>query len=202
MVRLKPLEHKAIPDHSAAYMMKRPLIIGILFLLLSAPLPHAAAGDTSAPTKESLIKAAYLLNFARFTQWPDDAFSRANAPVVIGVIGTTPLRKALPSITQKKVQKRPLIIRDIKKAEDLKNCHILFVGENLQLYDGLDELFKRLVMQPTLTVSSRPEFSLNGGMLNFVLIQNKIRFEVNLKNIQRANLSMSSRLLKIATVVH
>ena len=183
-------------------MTTRPITIGILFLLIAAFLPHAAAKDASAPSKANLIKAAYLLNFARFTQWPEDAFPDSDAPVVIGVVGKTPLSMALPSIADKEVQKRPLRIQTIQSPEELKSCHILFVGEELQLYGGLDGLFDELALRPILTVSSRPGFSLDGGMLHFVLVQNKIRFEVNLKNIQKANLSMSSRLLKIASAVH
>lgn len=169
-------------------------------LLLGIALHSLARSPLCAePATESRIKAAYLLNFARFVTWPDAAFDTSVAPIVLCVLGTDPIESALPTIQYKRVQNRPLVIRRIGALDQLPACHMLFVGETTAA--PLPQVLATLADRPVLTVSSRPGFSRQGGMLTFIHTENKIRFEVNLATTRAAGLSISSRLLKLARLV-
>ncbi|SCY80395.1 YfiR family protein [Desulfoluna spongiiphila] len=151
------------------------------------------------PATESRIKAAYLLNFARFVTWPEAAFDNSVAPIVLCVLGDDPIDSALPTIQYKRVQNRPLEIHHIGSLKDLPRCHMLFVGETTP--SPVQQVLSALGNRPVLTVSSQPGFSSRGGMLTFIETDNKIRFEVNLSTTRTAGLAISSRLLKLARVV-
>ena len=169
-------------------------------LLCSIALHSAAPAPLPAePATENRIKAAYLLNFARFVTWPEAAFKNSVAPIVLCVLGEDPIDSALPTIQYKRVQNRPLEIRRIKSLGELPSCHMLFVGKAAET--SVQQILSALGDRPVLTVSSLPGFSMKGGMLTFIESENKIRFEVNLATTRTAGLSISSRLLKLARLV-
>ncbi|BCS98455.1 hypothetical protein DSLASN_40870 [Desulfoluna limicola] len=178
--------------------IKRLAFISVV--LCSIALHCHVPGLVSAePATESRIKAAYLLNFARFVTWPDTAFESSVSPIVLCILGDSPIDNALPTIQYKRVQDRPLVIRRIPTMKDLSPCHMLFVGESEA--PRIREILSELNAHPVLTVSSLPDFARRGGMLSFIKVENKIRFEVNLSTTQHAGLSISSRLLKLARLV-
>ncbi|WP_300667476.1 YfiR family protein [Desulfoluna sp.] len=178
--------------------IKRLIVItGLLFsIALHGGVPPPLHAE---PATESRIKAAYLLNFARFVTWPDVAFESSVSPIVLCVLGEDSIDSALPTIQYKRVQDRPLVIQHIDTLADLPACHMLFVGEIKS--PDLPQVLSALASRPILTVSSLPDFSLRGGMLTFIKAENRIRFEVNLSTTQMAGLTISSRLLKLARLV-
>lgn len=186
--------------HPSQRAMKtlRHSLITVLFCLLFwhslAPSPLWAE-----QASESDIKAAYLLNFARFVSWPETAFQSSVAPLVLCVLGQGPLDDSLPTILYKRVQNRPLVILQIRSIQELPPCHMLFVNESEA--PRVPQLLAMLKSRPVLTVSSLPEFSRNGGMITFVAVEHKIRFDVNLTATQTAGLTISSRLLNLARLV-
>jgi hypothetical protein len=166
-----------------------------LFLLYSAYLP---AQQTKAP--ESAVKATYLYNFSRFVQWPADAAAAKSGSFSICVLGEDPFGTVLDTILSgEAVGGKPVMTKRVMKAQDALNCHVLYISasEDSRLKEILAEVDKAGV----LTVSDIPQFSQRGGMIQFIVVGNKLRFEVNLTNAQSAGLTLSSDLLKVAVAV-
>lgn len=149
---------------------------------------------------EYQVKAAYLHNFGRFVEWParfaettDDFFS-------ICVLGQDPFGAALDAtLTGETIDSKSVVARRIVKSEDAVNCRILFISSSEN--NHLKEILMALDRSDVLTVSDMPRFSQRGGMIQFVLQGNRIRFEVNLAAAQGAGLTLSSELLKVAVTV-
>lgn len=171
-------------------------ILAATWILIVAMTPSAMA----QVNKEALIKAAYLLNFARFTTWPEDAFASPDAPIVLCIAGTSPITDALPSIAKKRVQNRALQFKQLAPGEKVPEaCHMLLVGNAPG--QSMTTLTQSIASRPILTVSIQKGFSMSGGMLTLIKVKNKIRFQINLATTEKAGLTMSSRLLKLAIVV-
>ena len=146
------------------------------------------------------VKAAFLYNFARFVTWPDSTTKEANAPLVIGVFGKDPFGSTLEqTIRNKTAQNHPIIIQHYQNIEDVHTCHILFIGTTEQ--KELTSLLTHLQTAPILTVGEQNDFCQNGGMVNFILVNRRVRFEINPQAIERSKLTISSRLLKLAQIV-
>jgi YfiR/HmsC-like len=170
----------------------------ILLALLGITRP-ASAIDSSPRSPEYLIKAAYLYNFAMFVEWPSDAFARPDSSVVIGVVGADPFGWALDrTVHEKKIGKRPIIIERLQWGQDPRRCHIVFVGGADTA--RLNELATRLEGAPTLLVTDG-DAARHRSAISFVVIDNKVGFEVNLEQASRARLSISSKLLNLARLV-
>jgi hypothetical protein len=145
------------------------------------------------------VKAAYLYNFGRFVEWPDSVATKSNSFNVC-VLGQDPFGPALDStLAGETIGGKNVTARRISSPQEAVNCRILFMSsaEGSRLSKIMEALDKGSV----LTVSDMPQFSQRGGMIQFVLEGKKVRFEVNLTAVQRAGLTLSSELLKVATNV-
>lgn len=159
--------------------------------------------DLSAETKPSpeyLIKAAFLFNFAKFVEWPADSFKDDFSPINLCILGTDPFGSALDTIKGKTVKGRPLKIRWTNQVNDIEGCHILFISASEK--ENLKEILYGLRRSNTLTVSEINGFAQMGGMINFIIVDQKVRFEINLDVAQRSRLKMSAQLLKLARIVN
>ena len=167
--------------------------------MLAGLLADAAfAQDGGAGEYE--IKAAFLLDFARFTEWSPSAFSNATQPLVIGIIGQDPFdSEILDGLSHKKFNGRAVTIRHFKRAPDIDVCHVLFVGsvKDKELPVILDAIKDRGI----LTVGESAGFLAAGGMIRFLFQDEKIRFEVNLRTVENTSVKLSSRLLGVAITV-
>ena len=173
-----------------------------LVLLMTACVwaSPSGAGDNSSLVSEYQVKAAFLYNFAKFIEWPAEAFSSGNAPIQLCLAGEDPFGPLLEQTIQgKAAQGREMRIKRLKENEDLRACHILFVGpaEDKRLAQIMD----RLNGASVLTVGETHNFTRLGGVITLGLEQNKVRFEVNLQSAERARLKVSSKLLTLARVV-
>jgi hypothetical protein len=149
------------------------------------------------PAQEYQIKAAFLFNFAKFVEWPPDAFPQNNSPIVIGVLGQNVFGHYLEdTIRDKTVQNRPFVIKEFKSVEEAVHCHILFVSASMK--DSLPAVIDNLHNASTLTVSDTDQFIKAGGMINFVIEDNKVRFQINAEAAKKAGLKISSKLLSLA----
>jgi hypothetical protein len=149
---------------------------------------------------EFQIKAAYLYNFGRFVQWPDESGGDRNESFEICVLGTDPFGQALDAtLAGGTIGGKSVAAKRITKPQDVDSCRILFISssEESHLKEDLAALDKTRV----LTVSDIPKFSERGGMIGFILDGNRVRFDVNLDSAQGAGLTLSSELLKVATSV-
>lgn len=171
--------------------------LGIVVLILAGhPLP--VRGQAKDPF---VVKAAFLCNFAKFTEWPAEAFSDAKAPFVIGVLGEDPFGSKLDAaIKGLELHGRPVVIRRFAGIPAPKEAHLLFVGADF--VRKLEQLESELRGSRTLIVGDARTFAQEGGMIAFVERDGAIHFEVNLASADTAGLKLNSGLLKLADHVY
>jgi len=159
---------------------------------------HAQA-QSPKPT-EYEVKAAYLYNFGRFVEWP----SRADAPHTrsfnICVVGQDHFGAALNNtLADETIAGKSVAVKRIQTAQDATSCRVLFISASEE--NQLKQILAGLNGSSVLTVSDMPQFSRRGGMVQFILDGSRVRFEINLASAQRAGLTFSSELLKLAVNV-
>jgi len=174
---------------------------GLLALLVAlSPIEPPRAQPGPPPEFEHEIKASFVYTVAKFVEWPDRAFERPGAPLVFEVLGEDPLEEALERAARGKlVNGHPVEVLKAGDSRDLAPCHVLYVGrsEAGQLRGVLDQIRGETV----LTVGELERFAEDGGVMGLRLEQNMIRFEVNVDAAERAHLSISSKILKLGTVI-
>jgi hypothetical protein len=172
-------------------------VIATIGLLASSNPSSLWAQDRESGPTEYDVKAAYLYNFAHFVQWPEEVLSEDTAYIKIGILGEDPFGEILDQIASgKTVNGKKLQVHRFKTVESLEYCHILFVcgSENARLND----IFKHIEGWNMLTVGETAAFFERGGMVNFIKLGNKVRFEISKKTTEKADLKISSRLLRLA----
>lgn len=177
--------------------IKRFAIVMASVLGMVVGMPRAVA--QLPPERESLVKAAFLYNFAKFVEWPPEAFADTHAPMILCIIGVDPFGAGLESIEGKTVKGRRLVIQRAAEDKRLGQCHILFVSPSEK--KRLPILLSMLDRSPVLTVSDMSQFSHLGGIITLIKAQDTIRFEINVDVAQRVNLKISSELLRLARIV-
>ena len=181
-------------------MSKGILRLALLFCALLLMEPSAGVMAQQETSYEYKVKAAYICNFARFVEWPSEPSGTSGEPLIIGILGNNPFGEDLEAtIKDKKIRGRKIVIRQISEFRQLYSCHILFVGQSEDIC--LSELLQKLKGRSILTIGETKKFSDAGGMIRFVLQQNKVRFEINPKAAKEAGLKVSSQLLKLAVIV-
>ncbi len=156
-----------------------------------------APASTQALSSEYEAKAALLLNFVRFTDWPAEAFTSAEAPFVIGVVGKDPFGAALDkTFSGKSVKGRSFVVKRLNADQNLKSCHLLFVPatEKRRQRDLLDKLRGA----PVLTVGETPDFRDHAGAVQFFSKDNGVGFNINLNAAKAGKLHISSNVLRQA----
>lgn len=159
-----------------------------------------ASGTVLAAPTPAQVEAVFLFNFTQFVDWPPQAFADPGAPIVIGVLGSDPFGAALDEVVRgEAVKGHPLVIRRAQRIEELADCQILFISrsERARMRPVLATLKGRNV----LTVSDLDEFANEGGMICFVVVDNKVRLRVNPDAAKAAGLTLSSKLLRVAQIV-
>jgi len=163
-------------------------------------LALGAAGVVAAEAlTEVQVKAAYVYNFVKYVEWPAGAFATAQSPVVLCVAAGDGLRGALAAIDGKQAQGRALQLRRAVRPDEFRSCHILFVPESEERVAG--ELLRKAGSLPVLTVGEHDGFAAAGGVIGFVVRDDRVQFEINPDAAARADLKVSSRLLQLATIV-
>ena len=173
----------------------RPL--GLAVLLLALTFAKAFANDAPV-VGEYQVKAAFLFNFAKFVTWPTATFEGPESPIEICVAGRDPFGGALEeTIGERTVRGRPVAVRRIDGSEKVADCEIVFFADS----ERAPVLARRLERAPVLTVGETAGFAEAGGIVNFKIEENRVRFEINPDAASRAGLRVSSQLLNLATVV-
>ena len=174
-------------------------LITIAIVILPSLGLQAHAQDSSV-SSEYLIKAGFIYNFANLVQWPANAFAQPDSPIVIGILGEDPFGAVLDRVLAgKRVNGRVFLVKRLKSVVDLKECHILFVSSSEIAH--LAEAIHLVKGMPILTIGEIPGFAKRGGIINLILEDNKVRFEVNVEAAKEADLTISSRLLALARIV-
>lgn len=182
-------------DSRHEYVGWRTILVTLAVLAgsLRSPLPTAA---DALSHDEYAVKAAMLYNMTKFVEWPPGSFADPTTPITLCILGADPFHAAFHS---RSVRGRAMITRSLTALTNLQDCHVLFIREAEQA--RLPQIFERLKGVPVLTVGERPQFVHTGGIINFVMHENKLRFEVNLNAAQQARLKLSAQLLKLGHIV-
>ena len=167
-------------------------------VMLLAVMPGLTA--QAAPSREYQIKAVFLFNFTQFVEWPEQAFSEAQAPLVIGVLGEDPFGEILDeTVRGEKLNNRPLVVRRYRRVEEITGCHVLFISRSET--DRLESIFAALKGRSMLTVGDVESFARRGGMIRFVMENNRTRLKINVEAAKAVGLTISSKLLRPAEIV-
>ena len=167
-----------------------PLAIGLGLASRLAAQAQPAASATE-------VKAAYLLNFARYVEWPPGTFSDSAAPLLICVVESDALQDALRRVAAgRTVNGHPVRLQVVRSAEEPVTCHVAyFDASHGPSGHSLETLWAG---QPVLTVGEGEDFLGGGGMIGFVVVEQTVRFAINQEAAARARLRVSSRVLALA----
>jgi YfiR/HmsC-like len=157
-------------------------------------------GAQQAKPNEYQLKAIYLFNFGKFVTWPAEATAGKNDSFAVCVLGRDPFGTILDStFAGETLENKRVLLRRIPHPQDARDCRILFISSTEDKH--LKEILVALANGGVLTVSDMPNFVRRGGMIQFTLEGEKIRFEINLASAKSARLVLSSELLKVAADV-
>ena len=186
-------------------------------IFIATTSSYAQTGDLAKIAK---IKSAYLLNFLKFTSWPKNVFADKHSPVVVCVIGFDTLGEALDQIVEgKKIRGRPIVVQRVEKFEigtgaasnsdgnqveedfltQIESSHLLYISRFEEA--RIDQVIDVIKTRNLLTVSDMPRFAEHGGMIGLVLRKNKIAFDANPGALKKAEIKVSSKILKLAKIV-
>lgn len=170
---------------------------GVGLALLCAAVSALAAPP---PSPEYQVKAVLLMRIAQFVEWPPEAFGGPASPVVIAVLGDDPFGGYLDQAVEgQRIGERPMEVRRCRRLEDLGECQILFIsGSEAGRIGGILE---RLKGRSLLTVGDTDGFNRDGGIVRFVTENNKIRLRIRVDAARDSGLTVSSKLLRLATIV-
>jgi hypothetical protein len=169
----------------------------LLVIGLGIVTGFAGKAATQSTSTENNIKAVYLFHFAQFVEWPTNAFTNAQAPMIIGVLGRDNLSSSIEeAVAGESAHGRRLIVKRCASVEDAQNCHILFISRSEG--DRMDKILPRLEGKSILTVSDTDTFTARGGMIRFITERNHIRFRINNQAAEKSGLTISSKVLRLA----
>ncbi len=200
--------------HAGTGHINRSLaVVLVLFgcLLASEVHPSSQPGQY----KEYEVKAAFIYNFLKFVDWPEEKTANNDKQIIVGIIGQNPFGSATDVFKNKKVEDRGVTLKHfegleaIKKMSEtdraaneelLKTCHLLFIckSEQKQIHEIINILGKNGV----LTVGDTDGFTESGVAINFLMEDNKIRFNINLTAAENSGLKIRSQLLRLAKKVY
>ena len=193
-------------------MRAHNLIILTLVLFLAATAPKVCAD--SAKNREYQVKGAFLYNFIKFVDWPEEKNDDNNKSFTIGIIGKDPFGSAFKSIKDKPVKGKKVVVKHFKdfealkkskekndseanqQIESIKNCHFLFICDSEA--KSIRDIINAVKANNILTVADTTNFLEVGGIINFVMENKKVRFEINNTAAKRSKLEIRSQLLRLA----
>jgi len=174
-------------------------IRGFVFfaLLTTLVLPLPASGGEEEVLNEYQAKASFLAAFPKFVDWPSDAFSAEQSPLLLCVFGDFSFGTSLAQATRGiSIRGRRVEVRWTRKEQDLRACHILFVSRSEGKRYG--SIFKSIQGANVLTVGETSDFLASGGAIGFLIAEDKLQFEVNMGAASDAHLRISSNMLALA----
>lgn len=171
-----------------------------IVLACAALLACGPGTAEEAASLEQRVKAAFLYQFAGYVEWPPNAFAHADSPVTIAVMGADPVAAELKQLAASRiVAGRKVTVKPVKAGEPLTGVHILFIGGAESARVG--QVVHAAKPRPMLTVTEADGALNQGSMINFVIVDRRVRFEVALDSVEKNGLRLSSRLLAVAQQV-
>lgn len=178
--------------------VRRALRLLALVLLLSFSVPAAVFSEPDQST-EYQVKAAFIFQFAKFVEWPPEAAGRASNTFTICVLGKSPFGRSLHSLAGQTVHGRRVVVTQIRGTEEIESCNVLYVSSSEK--GKLQQILAAVGTRPVLTISDIKRFASSGGMIGFVPVGDKVRFEINQRAALRSGLRISAQLLRLAVAV-
>jgi hypothetical protein len=184
---------------------KTHILIVIVMILFAVPTAHQVRAETTS-TREHQVKAAFLYSFINFVDWPEDKLAKDNNKIIIGIIGDDPFGKAFEPIKDKQVKGKNVVIKRFKpfnelnksskETEAVKKCCLLYICPSEK--DDLHKIINLVMNHNILTVGDMKSFLEHGGIINFLMEDKKVRFEINNIAAEQAELKIRSKLLRLA----
>jgi hypothetical protein len=177
----------------------RSAIAVLVVMTLVGWVPRAHAESGAVPSADEYrVKAAVLYNIARFVEWPASAFPDAASPVVLCIVGADPFGGALDeTLKGRTIVGRQIAIKRVADARD--GCHVVFIAYSEQ--KRVADLLDRLGTAHALTISDIDRFTERGGVVGLATAGDRVRFDVNIAAAERARLTVSARVLSLASAV-
>lgn len=175
--------------------------VSVLLAAAMLAVPSAGLLAQAVSLTPNQHKALYLYNFAKYTEWPKEAFANDDAPFVLGILGKSPFGKDIGVLDNKTVKGRKLEVRYFVNVEDVKDCQLLFIASSET--NKLAQILKTLEKTNVLTIAEADGFLQVSGMINLLTEKKNantqtVSFEINLSAANRANLKLDAQLLKLA----
>lgn len=160
-------------------------------------LAHAAAAAAQTETLEHQVKAAFLYQFPAYVEWPASSFADAASPLVFGMMEADAVADELLALARGNlVSGRTIVVKKMLPGDSTEGLNVLFVGQAQTR--GSEPLLLQALTSAILTITEAPAQRPAGSVINFAIIDDKVRFDVSLAMAQQAGLTISSRLLQVA----
>lgn len=173
----------------------------VSLLLVYAVLMSMTFVPQNNISREYQVKAVFLYNFCQFVEWPAKAFAREDDPLIIGILGENPFDNYLEeTVKGEKANGHALEVRHFQTVAQITECHILFI--NLPERDEIKKALGQLGTRNILTVGDAANFARQGGIVRFLTEDNRTRIRINLEAAKKAELTISSKLLRVAEIVN
>lgn len=195
-------------------MRNKVYIFVVLSLVLLAGVAGADTGPDCVDSGAYQLKAAFIYNFIKFVEWPKDKIADGNEPISVGIIGKDPFGNAFEPLKDKKAKGRKIVVKRFKGFEELKKdnekdknklqreikairkCNVLFICCTEK--ESQREIINSVKANSILTIGESEVFFKSGGIINFLVEDKKVRFEINNTAAKDAKLKISSKLLRLA----
>ena len=178
-------------------MLRTFIRLGLSFLLLVTLI--GVEYVCAQPVSRYEVQAAFIHKFIKFVEWPKAALPPGSNVIIVGIAGKGPMVDALSNIEGKEVKGLKIVVRQVNELYELGYCNVLFISPSEE--KRYTEILNTLKGLNILTIGQTKGFARKGVIINFVVVDNKIRFEINLKAGEEAGLRISSKLLNLATDV-
>jgi hypothetical protein len=191
--------YSSTPTHK--HERARERIIALALVTISVLSASPAARTQTNPPSDYQLKAAFLFNFAKFIDWPNSSFISPQSPFTICILGQDPFGSVLDdTLKRKTIGGRPIAVRRLKDKTDGRQCQMVFVSSSESGH--LAEIIGSLQAANVLLVGESNRFAVSGGTIELTLEDNHIRFKINTDAADRSGLTVSSKLLALAKIVH
>ena len=185
----------------ARFARPRPTPASLALAVVACLLLAAPAVAVVDRADEYAIKAAFLLNFTKFVEWPEDAFAGPEEPLRLCILGTDPFGEVLDEvIADEVVGGRRLAARRFEDAAEAAQCQLIFMSQDVEEV-RLDRAVAIAGADRVLTVGETDEFLRRGGLVRFRLRSGRVRLELNGETLDASRLKVSSKLLRLAEIV-
>jgi hypothetical protein len=168
----------------------------LLICLTMLTFIENARGEAS---REYQVKAAMICNVMQFVEWPVGTFDSDSSPVVVTVVGDNPFGSSLDQIAaSKKIGGRSIVVKYAADAQKIEKSQVVFIPDSENA--NINRILEKAGGKGTLTIGEGDNFPWAGGIMRFYTEDGKLRFEINLEATEKAELKLSSKLLKLAKI--